>query len=132
MSEGNVEVVRQVFAAWAEGDFSLAEPFDPDVQVEWVSPIFAQQSETTGIRETARHMREFLNAYEGVTATAERIIDAGDCVVVAARWHGSGKASGIEFPERSGTVWTISDGKVTRIANYRTPAEAFEAAGLSE
>jgi ketosteroid isomerase-like protein len=77
-------------------------------------------------------MQEFLGIYEGAKATAERIIDAGDRVVVVAKWEGRGKASGIPLAEHAGSVWTISDGKVTRIVNYRDPAEALEAAGLRE
>jgi ketosteroid isomerase-like protein len=132
MSEENVEIVRRVYAEWEKGNFSPAEAFDPYIRVVWAEPIFAQRAETMGIRETTRNLQEFLSTYEGVTAAAEQIIDAGDRVVVIARWRGRGKASGIELAERAGSVWTISDGKVTRVENYRDPADALEAAGLSE
>jgi ketosteroid isomerase-like protein len=132
MSQENVEIVRRVYAAWEKGDFSTAEAFDPYVRVVWVDPMLAERAETMGLRDTRRNMREFLDAYERMTATAERIIDAGDRVAVVSSWRGRGKASGVEFAERQGSVWTISDGKVTRIVNYRDPAEALEAAGLSE
>jgi ketosteroid isomerase-like protein len=132
MSEENVEIVSRVLAEWEKGNFSSSEAFDPYIRVVWAEPIFAQRAETMGIRETARNMEEFLGTYEGAKATAERIVDAGDRVVVVATWEGRGKGSGIPFAERAGSVWTISEGKVTRIVNYRDPAEAFETAGLSE
>ena len=132
MSQENVEIVRRVYAEWEKGNFSTAEAFDPRVRVVWVDPMLAQRAETIGLRETTRNMREFLDVYEHLTARAERIVDAGDVVVAVVSWHGSGKASGVEFAVRHGSVWTISDGKVTRIENYRDPAEALEAAGLSE
>jgi ketosteroid isomerase-like protein len=132
MSEENVEIVRRVYAEWEEGNFSTAEAFDPYVRVVWVDSMLAQRGETIGLRETTRNMRGFLDAYERMTATAERIIDAGDSVVVVDSWRGRGKASGVEFAVRQGSVWTISDGKVTRVVNYRDPAEALKAAGLSE
>ena len=53
-------------------------------------------------------------------------------MVVIATWSGHGKASGIETAERLGTVFTLSDGKVTHMVHYREPAEALKAAGLSE
>ena len=132
MSQENVEIVRRVYAEWEKGNFSPAEAFDPRVRVVWVDPMLAQRAESLGLRETTRNMREFLSAYERMSATAERIIDAGENVVVISAWRGRGKASGVEFAERQGSVWTISGGKVTRIENYRDPAEALEAAGLSE
>ena len=132
MSQENVEIVRRVLSQWARGDFSSADAFDPSIRVVWAEPIFAQRAQTLGIRETARTMREFVATYEDAKATAERIVDAGDTVVVVAKWEGRGKGSGIRLAERAGSVWTISDGKVTRIVNYRDPAEALEAAGLSE
>jgi ketosteroid isomerase-like protein len=132
MSEENVEIVRRVYAEWEKGNFSTTDAFDPRVRVAWVDPMLAQRAETIGLRETTRNMREFLDVYERLTATAERIVDAGDVVVAVVSWHGSGKASGVEFAVRHGSVWTISDGKVTRLVNYRDPAEALRAAGLSE
>ena len=127
-----MEIVRRFFAEWEKGNFSPTEALDPRVRVIWVDPMLALRSETIGLRETVRTMRDFLETYERLTATAERIVDAGDSVVVVASWHGRGKASGVEFAERQGSVWTFSDGKVTRIENYRDPAEALGAAGLSE
>ena len=132
MSEENVEIVRRLYAEWEKGNFSPTEAFDPRVRVVWVDPMLAQRSETIGLRETTRNMRGFLDAYDRLTATAERIVDAGDSVVVVDSWHGRGKASGVEFAVRQGSVWTISDGKVTRLVNYRDPAEALKAAGVQE
>jgi ketosteroid isomerase-like protein len=132
MSEENVDIVRRVLAEWQKGNFAVADAFDPHVRVVWAEPIFAQQAKTLGIRETTRNMQELLAAYEHVTASAERIIDAGDTIVVVAMWRAHGRASGVELSERAGSVWTVSDGKVTRIVNYRDPADALEAAGLTE
>src|SRR5688572_623752 len=109
MSEENVEIVRRVYAEWEKGNFSPAEAFDPRVRVVWVDPMLAERAESLGLRETTRNMREFLSAYERMSGTAERIIDAGDNVVVISAWRGRGKASGVEFAERQGSVWTISD-----------------------
>ena len=64
--------------------------------------------------------------------TAEQIIDAGDRVVTVESWRARGKASGAEAEARQASVWTISDGKITRIVGYADPAEALEAAGLRE
>jgi len=132
MSQENVEVVSRVYAEWERGNFRMPEVFDPSIQVVWVDPIFVPEAETAGIEQLSQTMREFLDAWEDASATAERIIDAGDRVVAVGVWRGRGKASGIDVETRQGSVWTISGGKVTRMVNYGDPAEALEAAGLSE
>jgi ketosteroid isomerase-like protein len=132
MSEENVEIVRQVYAEWERGNFRTPEFFDPGVHVTWIDPMFVRKAETRGIEEVTESMTEFLNACEHLTATAERIIDAGDRVVTVHVWRGRGKASGLPWEERQGSVWTMSGGKATRVVDYRDPAGALEAAGLSE
>ena len=132
MSRENVEIVRRVYAEWARGNFRTPEFFDPSVHVTWIDPIFVSRTETRGIEELAESMTEFLNACEHLTATPERIIDAGDRVVTVHVWGGRGKASGIALEDRQGSVWTLSGGKATRVVHYRDPAEALEAVGLSE
>jgi ketosteroid isomerase-like protein len=53
-------------------------------------------------------------------------------VVVFAAWRGRGKASGVPTEWRFGSVLTLREGRVINIESYREPAEALEAAGLSE
>jgi ketosteroid isomerase-like protein len=132
MSQENVEVVRRVYEEWGRGNFQTPDVFDPGVKVIWVDPIFVPRAKTVGIRELGRAMSEFLEAFEGITATAERIVGAGDQVVTVVVWRGRGKASGIALDQRQGSVWTFAGGKVIRVVNYRDPRDAFEAAGLSE
>jgi ketosteroid isomerase-like protein len=132
MSQENVEIVRRVYAAWERGNFWTPQFFDPSVHVRWASPIFARQSETRGIEALTEAVQGMLDAYEDVTATAERIIDTADQVVAADVWRGRGKASGIELDSRRASVWTISGGKATQVVFYGDRSEAFEAAGLSE
>ena len=127
-----MEVVRRVYAEWERGNFWTPEFFDPNVHVRWASPIFAEQAETRGIEALSRAVRGMLDAYEEVTATAERIIETADRVVAADVWRGRGKTSGIELDARRASVWTISGGTATHVAFYNDRVEGLEAAGLSE
>jgi ketosteroid isomerase-like protein len=54
--------------------------------------------------------------------------------VVPLHWGGRGKLSGVEVAERQGETWvfTVENGKVARVTEYRHKAEALEAVGLSE
>jgi ketosteroid isomerase-like protein len=132
MSEENVEIVGEVFSAFERGDFWVPEYFDPNVRVVWLD-VFGVQAETVGLEAMSDGMRDWLQAYDDLTLTAERIVDAGgDQVVVSAAWHGRGKTSGAPIEWRFGHLWTLHDGRVTGMVAYRELREALEAAGLSE
>jgi ketosteroid isomerase-like protein len=132
MSQENVEIVRRIYAEFERGKFWLPDLFDPSIQIDWSDAMFARSAESKGFEELTGHMRELFDAWERVTATAERIIDAGDQVVVVAVWRARGKASGVEVETRQGLVWTIHSGKATSVVTYDDPAQALEAVGLSE
>ncbi|HEX2467538.1 MAG TPA: nuclear transport factor 2 family protein, partial [Solirubrobacterales bacterium] len=70
--------------------------------------------------------------WERIELTPEEYIDAGDQVVLAVRYSGRGRASGIEFEDRLFEVYALRDGKVARKRDVKTRSEALEAAGLRE
>ena len=55
-------------------------------------------------------------------------------VVVPLSWLGRGKLSGALVEERQGETWiyTLRDGKIATVREYRHKAQALEAAGLRE
>ena len=132
MSQENVEIVRRAFAELERGNFWIPEVFDPSIRVVWLDPIAGGVTETVGLDEMSRTLKEWLRSFEPITTVAERLIDAGDQVVIIAEWRGRGRASGVFTTWRYGAVWTLRDEKVTSIVSYTDPAAAIEAAGLSE
>jgi ketosteroid isomerase-like protein len=72
------------------------------------------------------------SAFEELKVTFEEIIDAGDQVVVVAHHQGRGRGSGVEVDARFYEVYTLREGKVSRVDEYTEREEALEAAGLSE
>ena len=131
MSQGNVKIVRGAQAEFAPGNFWVPEIFDPSVRMVWL-PGWTAASETVGLDDLARVMKDWMQSWEQVTSVAERVIDAGDQVVVIAEWRGRGRSSGVFTTLRYGTVWTLRDGKVTSIITHTDPAEALKAVGLEE
>ena len=128
-----MEIVRRIYAEWERGNFWTAQYFHPDVQVRWFDPIIAPAGgETHGIDELTRGMLEFVRTYEHISGTAERIMEVGMRVVSVERWHGRGKASGVETEVRSSSLWEFADGRVIYLANYGSPDGALEAAERSE
>jgi ketosteroid isomerase-like protein len=135
MSEQDVEIVRKVLSDRARGNFWNAHLFDPSVEVQWVTPIVAPAGgETHGIEELTRGMLDLLRQWErgSATATAERIVDAGEHVVTIETWRARGRTSGAETEMLQACVWTLKSGKVSRMVRYGDAAQALEAAGLAE
>ena len=53
-------------------------------------------------------------------------------MVALTRQSGIGKESGVPVELNLGLVYELRDGRIARITNYLTHAEALEAAGLRE
>ncbi len=131
MSQENVEIVKRALAEFQRGNFWVPEFFEPDVRIRWLDAVGAP-SETVGLQDMSTFMLNWLETFDNMSMVAERVVDAGDQVVVIAAWQGRGKASGVDTEWRQGTVWTLRDGRVASVIGYQEPSDAFEAAGLSE
>jgi ketosteroid isomerase-like protein len=128
MSQENVEIVRSFTEAYLRGDHVGAVSYlAPDLVYEVGQEMPARRPD-----EVLARWKRWEAEWERIELTPEEYIDAGDQVVLAVRYSGRGRASGIEFEERLFEVHTLRDGKVARKREFKTRAEALEAAGLSE
>ena len=136
MSQENVEIVRQVYAAAARRDpASVLAAYDPDV--EWdVSRSPMARLVGGGVYRGHEGLRSFFAAYheawENIDYAYEELIDAGDRVISIDAERGLGRASGVEVELTQYAVWTIHEGKIVRVVWFPTRAEALQAAGLPE
>ena len=139
MSQENVEIVRQV----NEGVQRALEGDDPGAVFdtglladdwEWVlSNPFEGKSVWRGRQEFVEFLRAWTGEFEDFSIRFEQLIDAGDDrVVIIYRQRGTGKGSGVPVEWHGGLISELRDGRVTRTRSYLDPAEALEAAGLSE
>jgi ketosteroid isomerase-like protein len=132
MSEENVEIVRDIYERWREGDFRTSvDVLDPLVLLV-MRREFPDAGTYLGCERLAEYTRGFLEPWSRITIEAEDITDAGDSVVVAVRQAGVGGESGAATEFRYFQVWSLRGRKVIRLENFRERAEALEAAGLSE
>jgi ketosteroid isomerase-like protein len=129
MSKENVELVRQVYAGWARGDFSVGA-LSPDFR--WGQLAGAVEAGERRGPEVADALRRLFEIYKDFRTDAEEFIDAGDRVVVVARSRGTARRSGMELDQRFAYVWTIQDGMLCGFQMYATRAEALDAVGLKE
>ena len=129
-----MDVVRNGFKAWSSGGLdALIEFLDPDIG--WaVRPDFPDAGVFRGHHGVTRLFTTFGETFDDTTHEPLGFIDAGDQVVVPLEWSGRGKGSGVEVAERRGETWvfTVRDGKITAITEYRLREEALEAAGLAD
>jgi ketosteroid isomerase-like protein len=134
MSEEYVEIVRRAYTAFNDGDLeTVFELFDPEI--EWnASDVFFDQPRTYQGRRAwlEEFLRDLMELFEEYRAEPEEIRDAGEHVLSVVRVGGPGRKSGADVTALVAHVMTFSDGQVVRFTEFKDPAEAFEAAGLSE
>jgi ketosteroid isomerase-like protein len=129
MSEENLELVREGFAAHNRGDLdALQELYDPDVVFETL--LLGTHRGNEAIRLIYEENQKTLSGYDVVPV---ELIDSGDQVVAVAQVSGVGPASQIEMDgDQFAFLFTIRNGRIVREQAFRNKAEALEAAGLSE
>lgn len=134
MSEANVEIVRHVYDAIARGDTAtVLAAYHPDIEWDFSKSPFRDVVRQTvyrgheGIRSFIRERYE--EAFQSVEDHCDELIDAGDHVISVVTSRGRGRASGAEVERTFAAVWTILNGKITRVEWLGSRAEALEAAG---
>ena len=130
MSQENVEIVRRAFAyeIYGVGDRAEAEAiFEPHVVM---NP--SDEGPSYGFDAMRGDYERWASVFEELSVTIEEIIDAGDQVLVVAHHEGRGRKSGVKVDTRFYEVYTVREGKVSRVDEFTERAEALEAAGLRE
>jgi ketosteroid isomerase-like protein len=131
MSEENVELVREIYRAWEQGDFSLAEWADPSI--EFMLGSGADEAIHRGTEAMGQAWAEWLRAWDEFRVEAHEFIDLGDDVLVLVAFGGRGKTSGTPVEGQfGGNLFSFRHGKVVRLATFTDRRDALEAAGLSE
>ena len=132
MSRENVETVRQIYDAWATGDFRAgAEHLDQDV-VFVVRPDFPEFGVFHGPDAIGGYMSRLLEQWERLALEAEHLHAHGDIVLVHVVQHGKGRVSGIEGDHRYFMLFTFDGRKIVRIETVIDEGEALRATGRSE
>jgi len=127
MSQENIELVKAIYAAWAErrrGDEFMA------ADIRYINPPYALEQ---GTHEGSKSFNRIFEVYSQIRFEIDRLIEAGeDRVVMAGTMHGTARRSALEMTRPHAQVWTIRDGKATSMQWFHSEAEALEAAGLPE
>jgi ketosteroid isomerase-like protein len=131
MSEQNVAVVRRGYEHFRATGTLPDEIIDPEFV--WDMSTFRDWPERQtyeGIAGAREFLADWVGAWEDWELEVEELHDAGDRVVAVARQRGTSKATGLPVDMHFAQVWTIRDGRQTRMEMYADPDEALRAVGL--
>jgi len=131
-----VEGVRQLMALGERARESGMPPphtdlVIPDAEIDMSRRVFNPEI-YRGFEGWARLNRELREVWAEWRVTAERLIDVGDRVISIETIRGRGRGSGAETEGRFASIWTLQDGRVTRVEIGLDVEEALRAVGLEQ
>jgi ketosteroid isomerase-like protein len=108
-----------------------------DADVEWhpaIQPGLEGKATTYRGHDGARTIwrQDRGEAWERLTNRPQEFRDLGESVLALGHMDLTARATGIEFRQELGEVFDLRAGKIVRIRDFLTQAEALEAAGLAE
>jgi ketosteroid isomerase-like protein len=133
MSQENVEIIRRLVDAFNEAGMAAPlEEFFADDAVFEEPPEQPSVTVAVGRDEVRRVFGRFDEAWEEHRSEPEelRAIDH-ERVLLLSIDHFRGR-DGIEVSQPSATVWTLRDGRITRMQTFWERMTALKAVGLSE
>jgi ketosteroid isomerase-like protein len=146
MSDENVAIVRSLFEPFAGVNIAaidwtaeaireaIGRAYSPDIELTTLaSGLGSGVAEFyRGVDGLSRYLGEWLEPFTEYHVDNLDYIEAGDCVLVPSRQWGVGAGSGARVELALTTLYELRDGKIARVHQYDTLAEALEAAGLWE
>jgi ketosteroid isomerase-like protein len=130
MSRENLDALRRVYAAWAEGDFwSGGSLLDPHIVHLGHWPSDPDSGPHYGLEAVTAYMRRFLDSRQSWRIEATDFRQVGDSVVVRVRRAGIRKSRGLPVEDEGFQVWTFRGGRVVWLEGFAQQQEALEAVG---
>jgi ketosteroid isomerase-like protein len=132
MSEENVARARHAYRHYNDTGELPDEFLHPDVV--WHTPADIPERVILRGREAVRrHISGYARSFDDYRVEPREILDAGDQVVACVLLSGRIKGTESRVELAAAQVFRVSrDGRAIEVHEYRTKAEALEAAGLRE
>ena len=134
MSQANVEVVRESFAAFNRGDLDEALQW-MHPEIEWQThQAFPDAGTYRGRHEVREFWQNWRDAFRGFQLHLEECVPAGKRHVLATfRVSGQGAGSGVGVASPAVfQLGEIQDGQVIWVGMFATDRDALDTAGLRE
>ncbi len=134
MSQENVEIARAAaiaaFVAQPPDEPVLRAVLDPECVL--TSDWGVEGAEHRGVEGALVAIAEMNEIWDSWEQRVERVIDAGDNVVVLLRLRATGRGSAVPVEFAWAMVATFNNGRVVRGQTFLSQPEALKAVGLEE
>jgi ketosteroid isomerase-like protein len=131
MSQRNVEILRDTYAAFNRGEMPLAS-FTTDFELD-ATDASPDGGVMRGVKAVESEMQVYWSSFNDFHVEIEEVIHADDeRVVCVVRDRGRIPGSDAELSSRFFNVFTFREGKVTRLSFHTDRNSALVAAGLLE
>ena len=128
MAVSSAEVLRDHFAAFADGLDAAAEYWDPDVEWRAVEGAADDVGVMRGRDALRRYYQDWIDTLAELRAEVVELIDEdGDRVAAVIHHSGRGRASGVPVEGRYYVACLVSDGRILAGREYETREQAREA-----
>ena len=125
----NETLVRTAIGAYLQGDESLLhDVVSPEVTVT-TRPDQPDVRDYHGHDGLFQALSDWIDAWDDYTFEITRLSSVGEFVLATARQGGRGKSSGVPIDDDVVFVFTIDDGRISRLQMFATEAEAQMAVG---
>jgi ketosteroid isomerase-like protein len=126
LSVEDVAVLRRAYQALNRGDTAEAlSVLDPGAEWHEHSTL-PEAGRYKGRDAIERFLHGFMESWDRFHQDLERVEGAGDKVFLFLRVQAVGKGSGVEVAASYAHVWTMRDGRGTRVDAYEDPGQALE------
>ena len=128
MSQENVEIVRRAYESLGRRDWDRL----------WADahPDFVLQTQLVGSYRGPDEAQSFAEdrfaAFESFEAEPEEFFESDDQVVAFVTIRAQPKGTSVVIERKTGDVWTLRNGKVSKLETFPRREKALAAAGLSE
>jgi ketosteroid isomerase-like protein len=133
MANGNEELVRNAYEAYASGDVATMLRFvDPDLEWTYLDPAF--EDPEPQVCHGTQELRVALQrqARRGLKSRLEEVHANGDLVMVALHTPGLDELRARKADDRNYDVLTVRDGRIVAMRACKNRGEALQLAGVTD
>ncbi len=131
MSEENVELIRRLIEHVNETGELPSECYDPQV-VYTTHPDDPVQTTYRGIEGVRRAWANIGESWDRIHIAVLGVTETEEAVVAHLRLQLRGHGSGIELEVEQSLVYWMRDGKIVKVEQHLSRADALQAVGLGE